>query len=175
MWNIIYLGPVVTVQCPKTISNLSNSRCRPRSRVGKMWKCKIWTRLLSISKANILVCRDLRYQTHWCSGHGSVPRNNEQPFKFCVSNSAQKAQFCKCSLNRQCCDGHKGPNSAISVTPIMSWRVFQVLAKMGYWGQIRDSKFKNLPNVDDHCTETASRTRVTFQTPADKYTGLITD
>ena len=31
---------------------------------------------------------------------------NEQFFKFTVSNLAQKAQFCKCSGNMQCRDGH---------------------------------------------------------------------
>ena len=30
MWNISYLGPAVTVQCPQTISNLSNFRCPPK-------------------------------------------------------------------------------------------------------------------------------------------------
>ena len=34
-----------------------------------------------------------------------MPENNKQPFKFSVSNSAQKAQFCKRSWNRQYCGG----------------------------------------------------------------------
>ena len=33
MWNIIYLGQAVTVQCPQTISNPSNFRCRSRQNV----------------------------------------------------------------------------------------------------------------------------------------------
>ena len=35
MWNITYLVQVVRVQCSKTISNPSNSRCRPRSMSAK--------------------------------------------------------------------------------------------------------------------------------------------
>ena len=39
--NVTNLSPVVTAQCPETMSNLSNYRCPPRSRVGEVRKCKI--------------------------------------------------------------------------------------------------------------------------------------
>ena len=54
----------------------------------------------------------MNYQRHLCSGHGSVPENNQQSFKFTASNSAQKAQFCKRTWNRQCRDGHGGDDLA---------------------------------------------------------------
>ena len=48
--------------------------------------------------------------------------------------------------------------------PIVSWRIFWALIKVGYWGRIRDSKFKRLPKVYDHCAETAERTLLSLQT-----------
>ena len=58
--------------------------------------------LLIINKASTFVCRDMKYHTRWCCGHEYVPENNEQPepFKFSVSNSAQKAQFSASTLVR---------------------------------------------------------------------------
>ena len=41
-----------------------------------------------------------------------MPENNEQPVKFTVSNSAQKAQFYKRPGNRQCRNGHNGDHLA---------------------------------------------------------------
>ena len=141
-----------------------------------------------------------------------MPENNEQHFKFTVSNSAQKAQFCKRSGNRQWRNGHNGDDLADfgpittkswfimatsryncatinqklcwnrtkfgnigPIVPIVSWWVFRALAKVGYWGRIRDCKFKRLPNVYDHCAVTAARTSVIFHIRTDKYTSLITD
>ena len=63
VWSITYLGPAVTVQCPKTISNLPNFRCPPRSRVGKMWKPTISTIYWISNKASIFVFRDMKYHT----------------------------------------------------------------------------------------------------------------
>ena len=50
----------------------------------------------------------MKYQKPYCSGHGSVPENNEQLFKFIASNSAQIAQFCQRPWNRQRGNWHKG-------------------------------------------------------------------
>ena len=36
MWQITYLGPAVTVQCPKKMFSLSNCRCQPRSKFGNI-------------------------------------------------------------------------------------------------------------------------------------------
>ena len=58
---------------------------------------------------------------------------------------------------------------------IVSWWVFRALAKVGFWGRIRDSKLKRLPNVYDHCAVTAAGTPMIFHTHTDKYTGLIAD
>ena len=35
----------------------------------------------------------MKYHMLSCGGHVSVPEDNEQPFKFTVPNSAQKAQL----------------------------------------------------------------------------------
>ena len=37
----------------------------------------------------------MEYHKQQYSDPGAVPKDNEQTFKFSVSNSAQKAQFCK--------------------------------------------------------------------------------
>ena len=68
--------------------------------------------------------------------------------------------------------GNIGP-----IMPIVSRRVFSVLTKVGYWGRIRDSKFKKLSNVYDHCAVTVARILMIFHITTDKcmYTGLITD
>ena len=44
------------------------------------------------------------------------------------------------------------------IVPIVSWRVFRALTKVGYWGWIRDSKYKRLPNIYNHCALTDART-----------------
>ena len=72
------MGQSITVQCPNTMSNLSNFRCRPRSRVGKGWKYEISTICLISDQPSVLVIRDIKYQTCQHSGHDSVPENNEQ-------------------------------------------------------------------------------------------------
>ena len=70
MWDITYWGPVVTVKCPKTMNILSSFRCRPTSKVGKMFKYKISTSYLISNKASILIWSDMKYHTRSCSGHG---------------------------------------------------------------------------------------------------------
>ena len=81
MWNITAL----MVHCPKqwTTFQISKIDLDPESA-----KCE-----------NVQV---LKYHTRFCNGHCSVSENNEQPFKFTVSNSAQKAQLCQHSANHQC-------------------------------------------------------------------------
>ena len=77
-----------------------------------MWKWTI-SAIYSISnKASIFVFKDMKFHTRWCNGHGSVPENNEQIFKFTVSNSTQEAQFCQRSGKRQCRNGHNGDDLA---------------------------------------------------------------
>ena len=78
----------------------------------QMWKCTISTIHWTRNKANIFVLKYMKHHTRYCSGHGSVPENNEQHFKFTVYNSAQKAQLCKRSGNRQCPNGHNGDHLA---------------------------------------------------------------
>ena len=53
-----------------------------------MWKCTISAIYWISNKASIFVFRDMKYHMRWNSGHGSVLKNNEQPFKFTLSNSA---------------------------------------------------------------------------------------
>ena len=95
MWNITYLGSAVTVHCPETMSNLSNFRCRPRSRVGKMLKCQISINFGISDKTSTFVCRDMKYHTHSRSGHGTVIINMGQTLKCAVSNWAPLAHFNK--------------------------------------------------------------------------------
>ena len=68
-----------------------------------------------------------------------------------------------------------GRNSAISVPFCLICHggssAFRALAKLNYFGRIRDCKFKTLPNV---CAMTAARTHVIFHIPIDKYS-LIAD
>ena len=59
--------------------------------------------------------------------------------------------------------------------PIVSLRLFGALTKVGYWGQIRGSKFKRLRIAYDHCVVTAARNLMIYDITTDKYTDLITD
>ena len=66
-----------------------------------------------------------------------------------------------------------GPNTEIFDYAHVSWRVFKALAKVRYWGRIRGSKFKSLPNVYFHCAVTAARKCVIFHICKNNYTDFI--
>ena len=56
--------------------------------------------------------------------------------------------------------GNIGP-----IMPILSWRVSRALAEVNYWGQIKDSKFENSPNIYDYSAMTAAHTCAIFHIP----------
>ena len=95
-----------------------------------MWKWTISAIYLISNKASIFVFKDMKFHTRWCNGHGSVPENNEQIFKFTVSNSAQEAQFCQRSGKRQCRNGHNGDDLAEFV-PITT-KFWFIMVTSGY-------------------------------------------
>ena len=103
IWNITHLDPAATLHCPKTMSNLSKFPCRPWSRVGKIWKCKISTFIWISDRSSIIVYKDVKYHRRPCSG---------QPLKFAVSNSAPVAHFSKRSKDPPGHIGHTQTNIA---------------------------------------------------------------
>ena len=110
--NLKYMVPVATVQCPQTMSNLSNLRCWSGSGVGKSWKCKISAIKWVWIKTNSFLFRSVAYHMRWCNGHSTAVINNGQSFKFVVSNSASKTQFSKHSENPS---WHNGYNRVVIV------------------------------------------------------------
>ena len=54
----------------------------------QMWKWAILTIYWISNKANTFILRFMKYHARKWIGHGSVPENNEQPFKFTVFKSA---------------------------------------------------------------------------------------
>ena len=90
MWKRLPLGPpAVTVQSPKTMNNLSNFLCLPRT------KCENvkFRQFLIGNKAVIFVCGDVKYHRSSCTGNGTMMINIEQSFKFAVISSAPKDNF----------------------------------------------------------------------------------
>ena len=85
------------------MSNLSKFPCRPWSRVGKIWKCKISTFIWISDRSSIIVYKDVKYHRRPCSG---------QPLKFAVSNSALVAHFSKRSIAPPWHIGHTQTNIA---------------------------------------------------------------
>ena len=135
------------VQCPKTMNNLSNFRCQPGFRVGKMWKWTISTIYQISNNVSIFVFRDMKYHMRLCSSHSAVIENNE-PFKFTVSNSAQKAQFYKRSGNRQCRNGHNTCNrdDLVDLGPIIT-KFWSIMATSRYNCAIMNKNFVGIgPN-----------------------------
>ena len=106
LWNIAYMSPVVTGQCPETMHNLSNIRCRPRSGVGKYENVKFRKSIESVTRLVHLSLEIWNINCFCAAVPFQCPKNNKQPSKFAVSNSAQKAHFCKNSRNKHCSKGH---------------------------------------------------------------------
>ena len=171
------MGPVVTVQWPKT-----NFWCRPRSGVKIRQFTESVIRLICLSWATWNITR--------VGATVSVqrPETMSNLWKLLCPIRAQKVQFYKRSGNRQCRKGHNdgdladfgpiptkslfimatsrydiyvimkqnfvgiGPNSGISVRvcPLYHGRSSERLI-VCYWGRIRHSKFIKLPSVYDHC------------------------
>ena len=91
-------NPVVTDQCPKIINSLLNFRCRIGFVVDKRLKYFGIFFNLSIKPG----CAYLNVWNTTCISVAVTVQCPNANFKFAVSNSAQKARFCKRSENTQC-------------------------------------------------------------------------
>ena len=98
--------------------------------------------------------------------------------KYNVENKALKHEnkvdenkvlYCKALR----CETIKKKKKLFSFMSIVWWRVVRAFSKLSYWSQIKDNKYKRLPNVSDYCAVTASRTRVIFHIPTDEYTSIM--
>ena len=132
MWNITCYGPVVTVNWPKVMRNLSKFRCRPRSKVGIMWKRTISTIFWISNKACIFVCGDMKNHTRSCSGHDTMIINIGQAFKFCCFQFGPNSTL---SEDPGWHNGHKRTDIAeFGVIPTKFWlimaQIYREVARM---------------------------------------------